>query len=214
MNELNDDQGRAIERVALHDAAALDVLAAAFAQHPMVPPDPAGKPEHWGARLMMGAMVEVFGRGEGAALFGARVEGALACVAFVHPGGWEPGLWGMARLSWAMWRVHGLRRMAAFLRAMGEIEHADKARCLSLQILGTAEGYQGRGLGRAMLRHVAGYAREAGYAAVTLEVVAGTPAVRLYESEGYVEEKTVEVVGEALVLMRCELEDTASPGPG
>lgn len=203
-------EGVWIERVGVGDRAALGVLAGAFSSHPMVPADPPGKPRHWGARKLMGAMLSVFGRAEGAAVFGALVEGdkarAVRCVAFVYPAGWEPGWWGMGRLAWAMWRVHGWTRMVGYVRAMGALEHADPRRCLSLQILGTAEGYQGRGLGRAMLRYVAGHARAAGYSAVALEVVAGTAAQRLYASEGYVEEKTVEVVGHRLCLMRLELE--------
>lgn len=57
-----------------------------------------------------------------------------------------------------------------------------------LKSMRTAAAHQGRGVGRAMLRHLLAVARERGYQRVSLETGATLPfipAVRLYRSEGF-----------------------------
>lgn len=52
----------------------------------------------------------------------------------------------------------------------------------------TAPGAQGRGVGRAMLRHLVDEARDRGYKRVSLEIGSGEPfaaALKLYVSEGF-----------------------------
>ncbi|MEM9296459.1 MAG: GNAT family N-acetyltransferase [Planctomycetota bacterium] len=187
-------------------AEALEVLAQAFAGHPMVPPDPPdkpGRPAHHNARVMMGTMLECFLKAPGARLLGARVDGELACVAFAHDYGYEPGGLDLVRMAWRMLRMMGPRRMLAAMRVMSE-KHPGDDRRLELLILGTVAAAQGSGLGRAMLRHVVALAEQGAYAAVTLEAAKDTPAFGFYEREGFVVEKALSLFGQPLCYMRRE----------
>ncbi|MEM7681794.1 MAG: GNAT family N-acetyltransferase [Planctomycetota bacterium] len=191
-------------------AEALEVLAESFAGHPMVPPDKPGKPEHHNARLMMGTLLEVFaGRpgkpgAPGARLLGSRIDGELACVAFVHDYGFEPKGLDMARMAWQMLRVMGPRKLVGSIRVMSE-KHPGDDRRLELLILGTRAQFQQRGLGRAMVRHISELAAQGGYAAVTLEAAKETPAFGFYEREGFVVEKERALHGQPLCWMRRDL---------
>ena len=182
----------------------VEVLGEAFRSHPMVPPDPRGKLEGWGARLMMRTMLDAFDRAPDAQLFGVRRDGRLACVAFVHAYGYDPSGLVIARMFWNMARVMGLRMLLQCMRVMGEKHPGDDPR-LELLILGTRVTCQGQGLGRAVMRHVYDYARQHGHAAVTLEVAHDSPARGFYEREGFRLEKQVPLAGETLSYMRRDL---------
>ena len=67
-------------------------------------------------------------------------------------------------------------------------EHAEPATHAEIKSMHTAQAARGRGLGRAMLRHLLGAARERGVRRVSLEtgtVPAFAPARALYASAGF-----------------------------
>jgi len=182
-----------------HDLV-LDVLGEAFASHPMVPPDPKRKPKHWGAKLMMRALSSA----PDAQILTIRRDGQPACVAFIHDGAYEPSRLTSIGMLWQMCRVVGIRGVIRFLPVLSE-KHAGDDRRLELLILGTHSDYQGQGLGRVMIRKVIQHAKDKTYAAVTLEVAKGTPALAFYQSEGFIIEKEISVGENTLCLMRCEI---------
>lgn len=73
------------------------------------------------------------------------------------------------------------------LLAIGALKHVDDGHA-EVKSMHTAEAARGRGLGRAMLEHLLGVARERGYRRVSLEtgaMDAFAPARALYESAGF-----------------------------
>ncbi len=198
--------------------AAVALLGLAFADHPMSPADPAGKPKGHSAGRMMGALLDAFDgatdlhwfaipthslEGEGT----ASREGELACFAMVFEYGYEPPLRKMPGMMWRMIRLFGFRKAMTYGRLMNE-KHPTKRegeRRLELLILGTHPEHQSHGLGRAMLRHVYGWGQQRGYDAVLLEAAKHTPAYGFYEREGFVAEKEVALPEMPLVWMRREL---------
>ncbi len=169
---------------------AIEALAKSFAEHPMMPVDPTGKK----ARRMMRTLIEAFGSAPDAQLFGVRQDGKLGCVGFVHADGYEPGWGRMTVFFYRMIRTFGWRQFRTFKRVMNQ-KHTTGEKRLELLLLGTLAEFQGKGLGRRLIRHVFEYARERGYDAVTLEVAKDTPAYGFYRSEGFVDELDV-MVGE------------------
>jgi putative acetyltransferase len=70
------------------------------------------------------------------------------------------------------------------LLGVGALKHLD-SRHAEIKSMHTAEGARGQGIGRAMVDHLIGVAREAGYRRVSIETGAGpafAPARRLYAS--------------------------------
>ena len=177
--------------------AVIDVLGAAFAEHPML--RARGRARR--ARLMIRAMLDAFDRAPDAAWLGEKRDGRWACIAFVFEDGAEPPWWEMPRMLWRMVRIAGLGRTWRMRRLMSE-KHEGSDRRLHLMLLGTDPALHKQGLGRAMLRHVNEYARERGYDAVVLEVAKHTPAFGLYTSEGYALQKEVELPEMPLCWMR------------
>jgi len=179
---------------------AINVLATAFRDHPMLPPDPTGRRSH----LMAVAILDAFAGAPEAALFGISRDGELACVAFVFADGYEPGSLALARFLWRTVRVVGLRKCRTMARVMSEKRGGDERR-LELMLLGTRGDYQGQGLGRTMLRHLFGFARERGYASVVLEAPKQTPAFGFYLREGFEVEKEISLPTMPLCMMRRPL---------
>ena len=73
------------------------------------------------------------------------------------------------------------------LLAIGALKHLDDGHA-EVKSMHTAEASRGRGLGRAMLEHLLGVARERGYRRVSLEtgaMEAFAPARALYERAGF-----------------------------
>jgi len=104
-----------------------------------------------------------------------------------------------------MIRAVGLRMCGTMARVMSEKREGDERR-LELMLLGTHGDYQGQGLGRAMLRHLFGFAREKGYASVVLEAPKQTPAYAFYLSEGFELEKEIPLPKMPLCMMRRSLD--------
>jgi ribosomal protein S18 acetylase RimI-like enzyme len=86
---------------------------------------------------------------------------------------------------------------------------AEKPKCegrqLELMLLGTRTEAQGQGLGRAMLRHIIGFASALGYDAVVLEVAKETPAYHFYLGEGFRVDKEVSLPTATLCFVRRPL---------
>ncbi len=194
LDELSDSDRARIVRL----------LGEAFAAHPMIPPDPPGKPPNWGATLMMDTMLTVFSKAPDARILCIHRDEEPACVAFVHEYGYEPSKLDTIKLMWRMVRVLGIRLLASCMRVFAT-KHPGDDRRLELLILGTRAQCQGQGLGRAMLRDLYDYARRRGYVAVTLEAAKAPPAFDFYEREGFFVEKEVLFGDHTLCLMRREL---------
>lgn len=192
--------GEQIDRIETLDTAQrsemIDVLADAFRDHPMLPPDPTGRKSH----LMAVAILEAFADAPDATLFGVSRNGELACVAFVFTDGYEPGGLPLVRFLWRMLRAIGWRQFRMMGRVMSEKRRGDE-RQLELMLLGTRSGYQGQGLGRTMLHHLFGFARERGYASVVLEAAKQTPAFGFYRREGFEVEKEISLPTMPLCMM-------------
>jgi putative acetyltransferase len=79
-------------------------------------------------------------------------------------------------------------RRSGELLAVGALRPLD-ARHAELKSMHTAEAARGRGIGRAILAHIIGVARDRGYRRISLEtgsVAAFAPARALYASHGFV----------------------------
>lgn len=194
-----------IDQVEILDEArhgeAINVLGIAFRDHPMLPPDSSGRLAH----LMAVSILDAFAGAPDATLFGISRDGALACVAFVFEDGYEPGGLAMAQFLWRMIRVVGLRMCGSMARVMSEKRSGDERR-LELMLLGTRGDCQGQGLGRTLLRHLFGFARERGYASVVLEAPKETPAFGFYLSEGFEVEKEIPLPTMPLGMLRRSLD--------
>ena len=90
-------------------------------------------------------------------------------------------------------------------RVMSEKRSGDERR-LELMLLGTRGDYQGQGLGRTMLRHLFGFARERDYSSVVLETAKQTPAFGFYLREGFKVEKEISLPAMPLCMMRRSLD--------
>ncbi len=192
--------GKQIDRIEILDntrrSEVIDVLANAFRDHPMLPPDPTGRKSH----LMAVAILDAFAGAPDATLFGISRDGELACVAFVFADGYEPGGVPLAWFLWRMLRAIGLQQFRMMTRVMSEKRSGGERR-LELMLLGTRSDCQGQGLGRTMLRYLFGFARDRGYASVVLETAKQTPAFGFYLSEGFEVEKEIPLPTMPLCMM-------------
>ncbi|MEM1213225.1 MAG: GNAT family N-acetyltransferase [Planctomycetota bacterium] len=187
-----------------HDEA-LDTVAAAFADHPLVPPDQPGEPKGTRARRMMGMLFKGFAQAPDLHWFGIRGDdGRLLCFAMVYAYGYEPPKRQMPGMVWTMVRMMGLRKAMAYMRVMSQ-KHPGNDRRLELQLLATRPATQAKGLGRTVLRFVYAWASERGYEAVILESAKDTPAFGFYEREGFAVTQEVTVPDGVLCYMRREL---------
>jgi putative acetyltransferase len=78
-------------------------------------------------------------------------------------------------------------RLDGELLGVGALKHLDDAHA-EIKSMHTAEAARGQGIGRAMVDHLVGVAREAGYRRVSIETGAGppfAPARRLYASASF-----------------------------
>ena len=186
----------------------IDAIAAAFADHPLIPADPTGGK----ARLMALSLLDGFADAPDHRWFGIRRDGRWACVAFTFGYGYEPPWRKLPTMIARMVRMVGLRKAVTYLRLMSE-KHSGDDRRYQLMILGTRSAYQRHGLGRKMMRHVLGFAQGLGYDAVVLEVAKDTPALGFYQSEGFVTEKEIPLPEMPLCFMRRELASADAEAP-
>lgn len=183
----------------------VETIGAAFREHPLLPPDPSGRK----SRLMAKSLLDAFAAAPDARVFGIRQDGRLDCAAFVFDAAYEPRGWKLIQLLIRMVRMVGWRMSRTFAQVLSE-KPEGKDRRLELLILGTREGCQGQGLGRAMIRHVFDFAREQGYQSVVLEVAKETPAHGFYLREGFLVEKEVALPTMPLCLLRRPLAERRS----
>ena len=178
-------------------AEVVEVLSAAFAGHPLLPPDLSGRK----SRLLCVALLDAFAKAPDMRLFGIRRDNRLACVAFVFDAAFEPRGFALLLLLFRMIRTVGWRMMRTFSEVLSEKVESNDRR-LELMIIGTRADSQRLGLGRAMMHHIFDYAREQEYKSVVLEVARDTPAFDFYLHEGYQVEKEIQLPAMPLCVVR------------
>ena len=181
---------------------ALSLICEAFKEHPMLPP---GMPHETTQRLFR-FMFDEFGSKSSSSLHGIKDSGGnLVCAALALSSADEPDLWGALRCTFSFLRILGWGLGFTFL-----VTHASKPKYktphLELLLLGTSPSYQKGGLGRTILHHLYRYAKDKGYAGITLEVAKNSPAYGFYCREGFVTDKTILIKGMPLCLMHRKLD--------
>ena len=180
----------------------LSLFCEAFREHPILPPEI----PYTVTQTLFRFILDEFGSKSSACLHGIKdVNGNLVCAAFTLSSADEPGLWDAARYTLSFFRILGWRLALSFLRV-----HAAKPKRttphLELLLLGTASSSQKKGLGRTMLRYLYGYAKDKGYAGITLEVVKNSPAYGFYCREGFMTDKTIYIKDMPLCLVHRKLD--------
>lgn len=133
----------------------------------------------------------------------------LAC-ATVQSRDWLPGTGAILKFVFNYGRRLGILRLARFWQR--GIEDCVKTTVpeggLHLVALASDVRWRGRGLGARLLQHLRQEAERKGYKLIQLEVEVDSPAKHLYEREGYRVVKQVRLAGEALYIMRLDLDNT------
>lgn len=134
-------------------------------------------------------------------LFGIRREGKLACVSLSLDLALEPKGRTLLGFFYRFWRIMGWRRLVEFVRGyLGRPRY--EGRYLELFLLGTVPERQGQGLGREMLRHLYGLAKEQGFRGLVLTAAGGSAARDFYAREGFVTDNVVRFRGMPMENMR------------
>lgn len=105
-----------------------------------------------------------------------------------------------------LFRILGWGLALAFLRIQASKPKRTTPH-LELLLLGTLPSSQKGGFGRAMLRYLYQYAKDKGYAGITLEAARNSAAYGFYCREGFVTDKTIYVKSMPLCLMHRKLEE-------
>ncbi len=182
-----------------HRDAILAMLTPAFAAHPMFPPST----PHSTVAAMLGLFLDTFLVPGRSTLFGIRQDGRLACVSLSLDPRYEPKGFALARFFFNVMRILGLRDMIGFIRAFSS-RPKYAAPYLELFLLGTDPGFQKRGLGREMLRHLYRFAAEQGFAGLILGAAKASAAYGFYVREGFVTDSETSFRGMAIRNMRRE----------
>jgi len=132
-----------------HREEVLEVLGAAFTQHPLLPPDPSGSK----ARLMVKAILDAFSDAPDARAFGIRKEGRICCAAFVFDAAYDPQGLRLLQFLLRMVRIAGWRMTRTFGEVLSETPKSEDRR-LEFMLLGTRSSNQKSGLGLSMMHHV------------------------------------------------------------
>ena len=110
------------------------------------------------------------------------------CTALTLSSTDEPSLWDALRCTLSFFRILGWNLALSFLQI-----HAAKPKTtkphLELLLLGTSPSFQKGGLGRGMMSHLYKFAKDKGYAGITLEVAKNSPAYGFYYREGFIAEQ-------------------------
>jgi ribosomal protein S18 acetylase RimI-like enzyme len=183
----------------------VEVIGAAFSTHPLLPPDPLGGK----ARLLATAILDAFQEAPDARVFGIRRDGRLDCAAFVYDTAYEPRGLALIVFLIRMIRVAGWRMTRTFAQVLSEQPEGEERR-LELMLLGTREGCQKLGLGRAMIYHIFAFARDRRYQSVVLEVAKETPALGFYLREGFRVEREIALPTMPLCVLRRPLTEHES----
>ncbi len=182
--------------------SALLLICEAFKEHPMLP---LGTP-YGTTQALCRFMFDEFGSKKTSCLHGIKDSGNnLVCTALSLSSTDEPNLWDALRCTLSFFRILGWNMALSFLQI-----HAAKPKrtkpYLELLLLGTSPSFQKGGLGRAMLSHLYEFAKDKGYAGITLEVAKNSPAYGFYCREGFVTDKTIYIKGMPLSLMHRKLD--------
>jgi ribosomal protein S18 acetylase RimI-like enzyme len=174
------------------------VLAQAFAQHPMIPALGGGAED---ADALMKALVDFHWGKKSLLLCGIKMDEGLACGSVCTDSREDPSLWALARLAWGVTRAVGRGAIGPLL----DVERRKplyRERYLELVILATAPAHQRQGLGRRLLHFLYRQALREGYAGILLVVDQHTPAFDLYRSEGFGVDREFDVAQQRLCWMR------------
>jgi ribosomal protein S18 acetylase RimI-like enzyme len=179
-----------IERLGSSDfPALLNLFTEAFADYPLNRALGISKPE--AVRRLMKAFLDFFGGAKSGRLHGIREDDKIVCASLSVDSTEEPGFFRLMRFILSLTLAVGWKAAERLGRVAHEQAPKYKERYLELVQLATLPAYQGRGLGRKMLRFLYDEARKEGYKGVTLVTVRDTPAFRLYLGEGFVVEKEI-----------------------
>ena len=96
--------------------------------------------------------------------------------------------------------VEWMREMEKVSKRIGKLSDE-----MELLFLAVEPEMHGRGIGRALLEKCYELARQRGFRTLRLETVKGTPAVKIYEQQGFIHEGEFPVFGETLMVMRKPL---------
>lgn len=166
------------------------VLGNAFADNPFAG-EFGGNAKYIG--VVLGLLARLAMKERETTALGATDGDSLAGLAIVVRGDWEPSpraivlnfLRLIFRLPWGVFR-HTLSWMKKLGEAMKNVEkRADEKELL---LLGVVPELHGKGIGRTLLKKCYEVTAEQGFQKMRLEVVGGTPAVAVYEKQGFVHE--------------------------
>jgi ribosomal protein S18 acetylase RimI-like enzyme len=176
----------------------IEVLAQAFAQHPMVAVLGGGAGE---VTTLVRAMVSFHWKRESLLLRGIRTDDGLACCGIYVDPREDPSPLALARLAWDVTRATGWRAVGELL----DVERRKpfyRERHLELVMMGTLPEHQRQGFGRALLRSLYQEAAMDRYRGILLVTDRDTPAFHLYRSEGFEVEREFRAGAQNLCWMR------------
>ncbi|WP_029459954.1 GNAT family N-acetyltransferase [Solidesulfovibrio alcoholivorans] len=179
--------------------AIMAILGPAFASHPMFPAGTSqGKVD-----ALLGLFLDTFFVPDHSYLFGIDKDDRLACVALVTDPRHEPKGLASGIFFCRVLPILGPFALVAFARAFSGRPVYDQP-YLELFLIGTAPGAQRQGLGKEMLRFLAGFSGEQGFRGLILGVARNSPAYGFYAREGFVVDKELSYRGMPICCMRRE----------
>ena len=166
------------------------VLGSAFADNPFAG-EFGGNAKYIG--VVLGLLARLAMKERETTALGVTDWDSLAGLAVVVRGDWEPSpraiVFNFLRLVFRLpWRV--FRRTLSWMKKLGEaMKNVEKrADERELLFLGVVPELHGKGIGRTLLKKCYEVTAEQGFRKMRLEVVGGTPAVAVYEKQGFVHE--------------------------
>ena len=176
----------------------VQAMAAAFAQHPMVPALGATAQD---TGALVRALVDSQWGMKSLLLCGIRTDEGLVCGSLSVDAREDPSLVALARLAWVVTRTAGRGALGPLL----DVERHKpllKERHLEMVILATVPASQRQGFGRGLLHFLYRQALREGYSGILLVTDRDTPAFGLYRSEGFEIERKFEAAEQRLCWMR------------